>query len=80
MRILLQQKDTGFYFKEVGEWTGNLADARDFLSSTEAIAFCTAKRISGVQIVLKFDQQLYDIVLPMVADRRNHQSRPGQGA
>jgi len=78
MRILLQQKDTGYYLIGGGAWTGNVADARDFLSSAEAIKFCVANRISGVQIVLKFDQQLYEIVLPMVANRRNHQARPGQ--
>jgi hypothetical protein len=37
----------------------------DFLSSTSAIDFCVANKISSVQLVLKFDEQRYDIVLPV---------------
>jgi hypothetical protein len=69
MRILLQQKDTGFYLQDDGAWTRDSAEAMDFLSSTRAIDFCAAHKISGVQLVLKFEEQHYDIVLPMVLDR-----------
>lgn len=74
MRILIQQKDTGFYFKDVGSWTRNPIEAMDFLSSTTAIDFCVLNKISGVQLVLKFEEQQYDIVLPVMSA---NQSRPG---
>ena len=80
MRILLQDKETGLYFKDVGRWTPEPGDAMDFLSSTKAIDFCVTNRISGVQLVLKFEEQLHDIVLPMVSDRRYHGPRPDLGA
>ena len=70
MRILLQKQSTGLYFKEGGTWTREAAEAVDFLSSTKAIDFCMANGITGVQLVLKFEEQLYDIVLPMVSDSR----------
>ncbi len=63
MRILLQQKDTGLYFKDIGSWVRSSAEAIDFVSSTAAIEFCVANRISGVHLVLKFEEQKYDIVL-----------------
>jgi hypothetical protein len=66
MRILIQQKDTGSYFKDVGSWTRNPLEAMDFLSSTTAIDFCVLNKISGVQLVLKFEEQQYDIVLPVM--------------
>lgn len=69
MRILLQQKNTGLYFKDLGAWTPNAADASDFLSSTKALAFCAAHKISNVQLVLKFDEEHYDIVLPATVGR-----------
>ena len=72
MRILLQQISTGLYLKEIGDWTPEHGEAMDFLSSTKAIDFCASNRIGDVQLVLKFDQQHYDIVLPMVMDRRYH--------
>jgi hypothetical protein len=75
MRILLQQKKSGEYFKDTGVWTRDPADAMDFLSSTKAIEFCVLNKISDVDLVLKFREQHYDIVLPMAADRRYQNSR-----
>ncbi len=69
MRILLQQKKTGLYVKDPAAWVSNAADATDFLSSTKALAFCAANKISAVQVVLKFDEQHYDIVLPTAVGR-----------
>jgi len=65
MRILLQQKETGLYFRDVGSWDANPFEAMDFLSSTAAIDFCVSNKISNVQLVLKFDEQRYDIVMPV---------------
>ncbi len=65
MRILLQQKDSGLYFKDINSWDPDPFEAMDFLSSTVAIDFCVANKISNVQLVLKFEEQRYDIVLPV---------------
>jgi hypothetical protein len=65
MRIVLQQKQTGLYFKDVGAWVHTSAEAMDFVSSTAAIDFCTNNRLADVQLVLKFEEQQYDIVLPV---------------
>jgi len=72
MRILLQQKETGLYFKAPAAWTPQASEATDFLCSTRAIEFCQAHKITGVQLVLKFEEQVFDIVLPMAADRHHH--------
>ena len=66
MRILLQQKETGLYFKDVDSWTRASLEAMDFVSSSAAIDFCTVNKLAGIQLVLKFDEQKYDIVLPVV--------------
>ncbi len=64
MRILLQQRYSGLYFETLESWTAEAADARDFVSSTAALDFCAANRLAGVQIVLKFDEEKHEIVLP----------------
>ena len=69
MRILIQQKETDLYFKDIGAWTRDLTEAMDFLSSTAAIDFCVTNKISGVQLVLKFEEQRYDIVLPVLTGK-----------
>jgi len=75
MRILLQQKETGLYFRDIDSWDPNPFEAMDFLSSTAAIDFCVSNKISNVQLVLKFDEQRYDIVMP-VQIQQNDSSGP----
>jgi hypothetical protein len=65
MRILLQHKETGLYFKDIESWVRNSAEAMDFISSTAAIDFCVTNKLAEVQLVLKFEEQKYDIVMPM---------------
>ncbi len=65
MRILVQQTATGLYFKDVGTWTKVYSEAMDFMSSTAAIDFCVTNKLEAVQLVLKFEAQPYDIVLPV---------------
>jgi len=72
MRILLQQKETGLYFKDIGAWTREAGEAMDFLSSTSAIDFCVMNQISGIQLILKFEEQRYDIVLPVSPETPPH--------
>jgi hypothetical protein len=67
MKILLQQKESGLYFRDVDAWDPDPTQAMDFLSSTSAIDFCVANKINGVQLVLKFEEQRYDIVLPVLS-------------
>ena len=78
MRILLQQKETGLYFKDIDAWTRDGSEAMDFLSSAAAIEFCATNRLGGVQVVLKFDEQKCDIVLPeQAAQAFNHERKIG---
>ncbi len=65
MRILIQQKESGLYFQDVGVWTPRSQEAMDFLSSTTALEFCSLNQISGVQLVLRFPEEHHDIVLPV---------------
>jgi hypothetical protein len=76
MRILLQQKESALYFKDVGAWTHDAGEAMDFVSSTAAIDFCVLNKISGVQLVLKFEEQRYDIVLQVLPGYREQKPAP----
>ena len=69
MRILLQQKDTGLYFQDIVSWVEASAAAMDFVSSTAAIDFCAVNKLAGVHIVLKFEEEKCDIVLPVLPPR-----------
>ena len=66
MRICLQQKESGLYFKDIAAWVRDSSQAMDFVSSTAAIDFCVANKLHNVQLVLKFEEEKYDIVLPVL--------------
>lgn len=78
MRILLQHKGTGLYLRDVDAWSANSAEALDFVSSTAALDFCTANHVDQVQLVLRFEEEKYDIVLPVIAgmDYQTESPRP----
>jgi len=76
MRILLQQKESGLYLKDLESWSAKSAEAMEFVNSTAAIDFCVANRLKGVQLVLKFDEQRCDIVLPLVMAPDQTGARP----
>ncbi|MBC8096901.1 MAG: hypothetical protein H7Y43_13930 [Akkermansiaceae bacterium] len=80
MKVLLQHKESGHYLKDAGVTTRDSSDAMDFLSSTQAIEFCARHKIIGMQIVLRFHEQHFDIVLPMLMDRRHQATRVAQAA
>ncbi len=65
MRIVLQQKDTGLYFKDIGSWVQSSREAMDFVSSLKAIDFCVLNKLDGLQLVLKFEEEQHEIVMPV---------------
>lgn len=64
MKALLQQSETGLFFKSLGEWTPDPEEAHDFKSSVTARSYCQSQGILNAQIVLKFSLDKYDIVMP----------------
>ena len=77
MRILLQQKNGSLYFKEGGLWTPDATEGREFPSSSKAIEYCMTNHLSGVQVVLKFEEQHYDIVMPLADPPPSRSPRAG---
>ncbi len=70
MRILLQHKETGLYFKDIGSWSHDSIEAMDFLNSTAAIEFCVTNKLADIHIVLKFEDQKCDLVLPVTGQEQ----------
>jgi hypothetical protein len=48
----------------------------DFVSSSAAIDFCRINKLSGLQLVLKFQGQKFDIVLPVEPGEDAVKDRP----
>ncbi|MGN6556196.1 MAG: hypothetical protein ACTHLW_21000 [Verrucomicrobiota bacterium] len=71
MRVLIQQIGTGFFLKPTGGWTDKCEQAMDFRHATDALNVCVLNKLSGVQIVLKFSDPVFDIAIPIAETRRS---------
>lgn len=78
MKILVQNCLNHLYFKSLGEWTANPAEAKGFRSSESALVYCAEHAIPAVQIVLKFEPDRYDITVPITEECE--QARGSQNA
>jgi len=78
MRILLQRSESGLYYEDVDSWTTDRLAAKDFVSSTAAMDFCAANNLAGVHIVLRFDEEKREIVLPAIPAQPGQRQRPTQ--
>jgi len=48
----------------------------DFVSSTTALEFCAVNKLDTVQVVLKFENEKYEIVLPDALPQPRDAARP----
>lgn len=65
MRILLQRLNDFHYLALNGSWGLDWKLARAFPSPLAAISFCREQHPVGVRIILKFDDELYDVHLSL---------------
>jgi hypothetical protein len=71
MKVLIQNCVTRLYLcngtKE--EWCADSVEARDFLGGAAAIKFAVHNRLSGCQLIMKFNgSKEYDLVIPLIGE------------
>lgn len=65
MRIVIQDRQTGHYLHDMGGWTRNLHDARDFLCSADAIRARQTIDVAEALLVFRFEREGYSIAVPL---------------
>jgi hypothetical protein len=63
MKVFLQHKVTHLYLSNEDNWIRKSEEARDFGSSLKAMDFLQDFKLDQANIVLKFDDPKYDIIL-----------------
>jgi hypothetical protein len=71
VKIILQNSLSLLYLGEDGMWVSDISNARDFGTSLKAMDFFHKNKLDQSQIVLKFSDAKYDIVLQMRAKLGN---------
>jgi hypothetical protein len=64
LKIFLQERNTGFYFKDFGKWTPNREEALDFEQSAKASGFILQTKLPNMDIVLGLSDPKRDIRIP----------------
>ncbi len=71
MQILVQQKGTRLFLGKDGTWVEHKDLAHRFSSSAEALDHCTRNTIFGFDILLTFQDSVWDIRIPGAAEPKN---------
>jgi len=65
MKILLQHKESGLYLKTLDSWVTCPGEAQIFPSTTQALRMSQRHRLSGVQLVLSFENDGAFVPIPL---------------
>jgi hypothetical protein len=57
MKRALRETDTTMFIKGDGSRTNSIESARTFVSYDDAVAFCRANKLSGVELVVRGDDK-----------------------
>jgi hypothetical protein len=76
MEILLQHRTTGLFVAGEKQWVGASRAARAFRNAQDAETFANAGGFAAeVQMVARFEQSRYHILLPLVGSVPTHPPR-----
>jgi len=64
MRVFIQNCDSLKFYSGHGRWCVSPVNAKDFAGSIRALDYIRTHHLSRAQIVLKFDRDEFDVVLP----------------
>jgi len=64
MRVYVQDPVTHSFFCKDGSWFKDIDKATDFETTADAVTFCTAHLRQRYQILVRFSDPAYDIILP----------------
>lgn len=64
MRVLIQSCDSLKFYAGGGRWDDSALNAEDFRGSVSALDYIRKNRLGRAQIVLKFEKDEFDVILP----------------
>jgi hypothetical protein len=65
MKVLLRKTETSLYYVGTNQWTADSSSARDFEQVEDAIQLHRDEQLTGVEVVLSYDDPRCDLVLPI---------------
>ncbi|GEM_PF-1073656 len=75
MKIYLQHQKSRQFLMKNWDWTPDIEKAMNFSTSLQAMDFCRLHKLGQTQVVLKFGDPRYDIVLQPHSGQSQHPSQ-----
>jgi hypothetical protein len=79
MMVLLRDAGTKEYFRGGGGWTGDPLQAFDFRNTYAAVTTASTSERAWLEVVLSFEDPVYDLVLPAGRRPEGRGRPPGTG-
>ncbi len=64
-RIILKRTNAALFYKAPNTWVESMGDAFDFGELLKAHAFCKEKKLTGVAVIMDFNDPYYNVLLNM---------------
>ncbi len=65
-RIIIEQVESGLFYKEPDQWVETRQEATDFETSAKAREFCTEHHLQRIRLLMDFGDPRYDVWLTVV--------------
>jgi hypothetical protein len=63
MKVLLRNVQTGLFYVDADQWTGEHEQAHDFQNPDQALNAVDRASMAGVEVVCHFDNPMFDLPL-----------------
>ncbi len=67
MKVLLRDTQTGLLYAGPDQWTADYAEAKDFEETDRAVDMASAAKLSGVEVLMHFENPHFEIPLQIVS-------------
>ena len=67
LKVMLQDRESLKYFQDAGKWTGDPAQAADFVNFRKASEFASQSKLPNVDMIMTFGDPMLDVRIPASA-------------
>ena len=64
-KVFLRKRETAQYYAGSNGWSGNTPLAHSFDTVESAIQFAKTERLAGMEVVLRFEDPVCELILPL---------------
>jgi hypothetical protein len=72
MKVVIRDIGTGLFFQEPAGWVADIAKARAFVASGEAMKVAERRGMKSAEVVFRFDDAKYNFAITCAPEDKGH--------